>query len=63
MKKTPEQINRELLRPLTHTTPRLFLVIAVLGMIVLAGLSPGDINSTAGSASPGSAARSSGDFT
>jgi Ni/Fe-hydrogenase subunit HybB-like protein len=39
MKKTPEQINRELLRPLTHATPRLFLVIAVLGMIVLAGLS------------------------
>jgi len=38
MKKTPEQINRELLRPSTQTTPRFFLAVGVLGLFVLAGL-------------------------
>lgn len=38
MRKTPDQIHRELLQPVVETTPRFFLVCGVLGAVVLAGL-------------------------
>ena len=39
MRKTPDQINWDLVRPVVQTTPRFFLVCGALGAVVLAGLS------------------------
>jgi molybdopterin-containing oxidoreductase family membrane subunit len=38
MRKTPDQINRDLLQPVVKTRPRFFLVCGALGVVVLAGL-------------------------
>lgn len=37
MKKTPDQINQDLLQPVVHTSPRFFLACGILGAVVLAG--------------------------
>ena len=37
MKKTPDQINQDLLQPVVQTSPRFFLACGILGAVVLAG--------------------------